>query len=107
MEELYRSEHSIRRRSTLAAFQLAHGLRAVARVAPSPKVVEVEPKVRSHRYRDLMVGVQVTLTLAETLSQLGQHLIYRRRTQFELPEVCHHVRLPAAVNASPAVSLET
>jgi hypothetical protein len=75
----------------------------MAGITSCPKVVEVEPKVRSHGYRDLMVGVQVTLALAETLSQLGQHLFYGRRTQFELPEVCHYVGLPSAVHASPLV----
>ena len=50
-----------------------------------------------------MVGVQVTLALAETLSQLGQHLFDGWRAQFELPEVCHHVRLPAAVHTPPIV----
>jgi hypothetical protein len=76
----------------------------MACVAPCPKVVEVEPKVRPHHYRDLMVGVQVTLTLAETFSQLGQDLFDGRRAQFELPEVLDHVRLPAAVHASPLVT---
>jgi hypothetical protein len=78
----------------------------VARVAPGPKVVEIQPKVRPHRYRDLMVGVQVTLALAETLSQLGEHLFYGRLAQFELPEVPHQVRLPPAVNASPLIANE-
>jgi len=53
-----------------------------------------------------MVGVQVTLALAETLSQLGQHLFNGRRAQFELPEVPHQVRLPAAVNAPPLIADE-
>jgi hypothetical protein len=53
-----------------------------------------------------MVGVQVTLALTETLSQLGQHLFDRRRSQFELPEVLHQVRLPPAVNASPLITNE-
>ena len=53
-----------------------------------------------------MVGVQVTLALAETLSQLGQHLFNGRRAQFELPEVLHQVRLPPAVNASPLITNE-
>jgi hypothetical protein len=78
----------------------------VARIASSPKVVEVEPKVLPHRYRDLMVGVQVTLALAETLSQLGQHLFNGRRTKFEMPEVLHQVRLPPAVNALPLITNE-
>jgi hypothetical protein len=78
----------------------------VARIATGPKVVEVEPKVRPHRYRDLMVGVQVTLALAETLSQFGQHLFNGRRAKFELPEVPYQVRLPPAVNASPLITNE-
>ena len=53
-----------------------------------------------------MVGVQVTLALAETLSQLGQHLFNGRRAKFELPEVLHQVRLPPAVNASPLITNE-
>ena len=85
---------------------LAHCLRRVARIAPGPKVVEVEPKVRPHLYRDLMVRVQVTLALAETLSQLGQHLFNGRRAKFELPEVLHQVRLPAAVDATPLIANE-
>jgi hypothetical protein len=51
-----------------------------------------------------MVGVQVTLALAETLSQLGQHLFNGRRAKFELPEILHQVRLPAAINASPLIT---
>ena len=85
---------------------LAHGLGRVARVAPGPQVVQIQPKVRPHCNRDLMVGVQVTLALTETLSQLGQHLLDRRRSQFELPEVLHQVRLPPAVNASPLITNE-
>ena len=88
------------------AGRLAHGLGRVARVAPGPKVVEVEPKVRPRCNRDLMVGVQVTLALAETLSQLGQHLFDGRRAQFELPEVPHQIRLPLAVSASPPITAE-
>ena len=53
-----------------------------------------------------MVGVQVTLALAETLSQLGEHLFYGRRAQFELPEVRDQIRLPSAVNASPLIANE-
>jgi hypothetical protein len=53
-----------------------------------------------------MVGVKVTLALAETLSQLGQDLFDWRRAQFELPEVRHQVRLPSAVNTSPLVADE-
>ena len=53
-----------------------------------------------------MVGVQVTLALAEPLPQLGQDLFNGRRAQFELPEVLHEVRLPPAVNASPLVTNE-
>jgi len=78
----------------------------VARVASGPKVVEVEPKVRPHSYRDLMVGVKVSLALAETLSQFGQHLFYGRLAQFELPEVPHQIRLPSAVMASPRIADE-
>jgi hypothetical protein len=51
-----------------------------------------------------MVGVQVTLALAETLSQLGQHPFDGRRAKFELPEVPYQVRLPPAVNASPLIT---
>jgi hypothetical protein len=78
----------------------------VARIASGPKVVEIQPKVLPDRYRDLMVGVQVTLALAETLSQLSQHLFNGRRAQFELPEVRHQVRLPPAVNAPPLIANE-
>src|ERR1035438_6473749 len=53
-----------------------------------------------------MVGVQVTLALAETLSQLGEHLFYGRRTQIELSEVRDDVWHPAAVNASPLITNE-
>jgi hypothetical protein len=82
-----------------------HSLRRVAGVAPRPKVVEVEAKVMPHLYRDLMVGVQVTLALAEPLLQLGQHLFNGRRAKFELPEVLHQGRLPPAVNASPTAAI--
>ena len=78
----------------------------MAYVAPGPKVIEVEPKVRPRRDRYLMVGVQVTLALAETLSQLGQHLFNGWLAQFELPEVPHQVRFPPAVNASPLIADE-
>jgi hypothetical protein len=78
----------------------------VARVAPSPKVVEVEPKVGAHRYRDLMVGVQMLLALAEPFPKFGQHLLHWRRTQLELPEVFYNVRRPRAVNASPPITDE-
>jgi hypothetical protein len=53
-----------------------------------------------------MVRMQVTLALAEPLSQFGQHLFDGRRAKFELPEVCHHVRLPATVHAPPLVADE-
>jgi len=53
-----------------------------------------------------MVGVQVTLALAETLSQLGEHLFDGRRAKFELPEILHQIRLPAAVMASPRIADE-
>lgn len=78
----------------------------MAGVATSPKVVEVEPKVRPRCDRYLMVGVQVTLALAETLSQLRQHLFDGWRSQLELPEVLHQVRLPPAVSASPLIANE-
>jgi hypothetical protein len=82
------------------------GLGRVARVAPGPKVVEIQPKVRPHRYRDLMVGVQVTLALTETLPQLGEHLFDGRQAQFELPEVPDQIRLPPTVSASPLITDE-
>jgi hypothetical protein len=85
---------------------LAHGLGRVACVASGPKVIEVEPKVRPRHNLDLMVGVQVTLALAEPLSQLGQHLFDGRKAQFELPEILYQVRLPPAVNAAPLVTNE-
>ena len=50
-----------------------------------------------------MIGVQMFLTLAVAFPQLGQNLLHWWRTQFELPEVCHHVRLPAAVHTPPIV----
>jgi hypothetical protein len=78
----------------------------MARIAPSPQVVEVEPKVRPHRYRVLMVGMQVTLALAESLLQLCQHLAGWWRAKFELPEVRHQVWLPPAVNAPPLIADE-
>ena len=53
-----------------------------------------------------MVGVQVTLAVAEPLFQLGQHLFNGRRPKFELPEVHYQVRLPAAVNAPPLIADE-
>jgi hypothetical protein len=53
-----------------------------------------------------MVGVQVTLALAEALSQFGQYLFDGRRAKLELPEVRHQVRLPSAVNAPPLIANE-
>jgi hypothetical protein len=53
-----------------------------------------------------MVGVQVTLALAEPFPQLGQHLFNGRRAKFELPEVLHQVRLPPTVSASPLITDE-
>jgi hypothetical protein len=53
-----------------------------------------------------MVGMQVTLALVEPLSQLGQHLFYGRRSQCELPEILHQVRLPAAVRTPPLITNE-
>ena len=56
---------------------------------------------------NLMIGVQMLLALAVALPQLGQNLLHWRRTQFELPEVCHQVRFPAAIHATPLVADET
>ena len=53
-----------------------------------------------------MVGVQVTLALTEPLSQLRQHLFDGWRSQLELPEILHQVRLPATVNTSPFIADE-
>ena len=53
-----------------------------------------------------MVGMQVTLALAEPPSQLRQHLFDGGRAEVELPEVPHQVRLPSAVNASPFIANE-
>jgi hypothetical protein len=53
-----------------------------------------------------MVGMQMSLALVETLSQLGPHLFNGRRAQLELPEVCHHGGLPAAIHTPPLVADE-
>jgi hypothetical protein len=55
---------------------------------------------------DLMIGVQMLLTLAEPFPQLGQNLLHWRRTQFEQPEVRHQVWLPAAIHTPPLVANE-
>jgi hypothetical protein len=78
----------------------------VAAVTAGSEVVERQTQVRSLLNRDLMIGVQMLLALAEPFSQLGQNLVNGRRTQFELPEVLHYVRLPAAIDASPLVPLK-
>jgi len=56
---------------------------------------------------NLMIGVQMFLALAEPFPQLGQNLLYWRRTQIELPEVHHHARLPAAIHTPPFIAHET
>ena len=78
----------------------------MACVTSRPEVVEVEPKVGPALDRKLMVGVQVTLALAEPLLQLGQHLVGWWLAQPEIPEVPNHVRLPPAVNAPPLIADE-
>jgi hypothetical protein len=50
--------------------------------------------------------MQVPLAAIEPLPKLGQNLLHRRRTQFEPPEVHHHVWLPAAIHAPPFVADE-
>jgi hypothetical protein len=54
-----------------------------------------------------MIGVQMLLTLAVAFPQLGQNLFHWRRAKIELPEVCHQVRLPAAIHTTPFVADET
>jgi hypothetical protein len=42
-----------------------HGLGTMATIAPGLEVVQHQPQVRPHLDRDLMIGVQMLLTLAE------------------------------------------
>jgi hypothetical protein len=86
--------------------RIPHRLRAVTPVAPGPEVIERQTQVRSLLDRNLMIRMQVAFTLAEPFPQLGQNLLHWRRPQLEAPEVCHHVRLPSAVHASPLVADE-
>ena len=54
-----------------------------------------------------MIGVQMFLALAVAFPQFRQNLLHGRRPQIEPPEVCHYVRLKAAVHTSPLVTYET
>jgi hypothetical protein len=83
-----------------------HRLGVVAAVASCPEVIQLQPQVRSHFNRDLMIGMQMLLTLAEPFPQFSQNLLDRRRTQLKPPEVCHYARLPSAINTPPLVADE-
>jgi hypothetical protein len=78
----------------------------MAAVAAGPKVVEIQPQIRSLPDRNLMVRMQVAFSLAETFPQFCQNLLHGRGTQIELPEIFHYVRLPAAVDTPPFVADE-
>ena len=86
--------------------RLPHGFRSMAAIASRPQIVEIESQVRPLRNRNLVVCMKVALTAVKAVAKLGQHSIGRRVTEAGLPEHSDNLRLPGAVNASPAVALE-
>jgi hypothetical protein len=78
----------------------------MAAVTAGSEVIERQTQVRSLLDRDLMIGVQMPLTLAEPFPQLGQNLVNGWRTQLELSEVLHDVWLPATIHTAPLVAEE-
>lgn len=78
----------------------------MAPVAEGLEIVQHQSQIGSNSNRYPVVGVQVPLTPVQPRPQFVQHLLTRRVAQFESAAVRHNVRLPAAINTSPSVSLE-
>ena len=79
----------------------------MAAVASRPQVVEIESQVRPVRDWNLMVGVQVAFTAVVSVAKLVKHSICGRVAETVPAEVRGDVRLPTAIHAPPAVTLET
>ena len=75
-------------------------------VASRPQVVEIEPQIRPLVDRNLVVGMEVTLTASECTSQFIQHLLRWRRPESNLAEESDYFRLPAAIHAPPGIPLK-
>jgi hypothetical protein len=76
-------------------------------IASRPQVIEIKPEIRSFSNGNLMVCVKVALAARECAPQLFHDLIGQRGVQPGLAEVSYDVRLPATIQAPPAVALET
>ena len=81
-------------------------LPAVAAVAEGLEVFEHQSQVRTHCDRNPVVGMEVSLSTAEPLPQFAKDPLGRRIAQFEATAVRDDLRFPAALDASPLVSLE-
>jgi hypothetical protein len=78
----------------------------MAAVAARSQIIEIEPQVRPHFDWDLVVGVQMPLASSKPSAQFYKHFRRGRRLQPSLPATPNNVRLPIAIHAAPAISLE-
>ena len=81
-------------------------LPVMASVAPGSQVVQLQPEVWPNGNRNLVVGVEVSLSPLQPLPQFVQDLPNRRVAQLEASAVRHGLRFPPAIHTSPLVSLE-
>ena len=82
-------------------------LATVAAVAKGLEIIQHQPQVRTNRYRNPMVGVQMPLPAAAPLPQFLKHVRRWSVAEFAAPEVRYDLRFPPTFRTAPRVALKT
>lgn len=83
------------------------GLGLVTAIAARLQIFKMQPQIRPLVNPDLMVSVQMPAASSECQTQFIEHLLRRWNSKTELAKHPDGLRLPPAINATPAIPLET
>ncbi len=78
----------------------------MATIASCSQVVEIKSQVGTLRNGYLVVSMQMAFAFVMSVAKLGKHSVGLRLTHLKPAIVGDNVRLPSAINAAPAVTLE-